>query len=403
MKKIVKYVGLDVHKDSITIAVADEGRNGEVRVYGKIANNFDQIDKVMRKLISKNAQLRCVYEAGPCGYPLYRHLKSKGIDCVVVAPALIPQKSGSRVKNDRRDAKKLATLHRAGELTAVYVPDERDEALRDLVRARGDILKMLRAVKQQINAFLLRYAIDYPGKTKWCKAHLNWLQNIKMPDPSQQIALTEYLDMMASTEARVKRITEQIENFSQSWRLHPVVQALQCLRGVSLISAVTVIAELGDLNRFDKPSQLMAYLGLVPSEHSSGNTVKKGGITKTGNTHVRKALIESAQAYRLPARKSATIRRRQKDQPEQVLDISWKAQLRLCHRYSRLIAKGKKHNVVITAIARELAGFIWAIARSVPVTQLQARVASADLVVKGRDERLSAPLTTRSAPAVGAP
>jgi len=368
MEKIVKYVGLDVHKDSITIAVADGGRSGSVRVYGKIANDHDQIYKVMRKLISQNAQLRCVYEAGPCGYPLYRYLKSKDIDCTVVAPALIPKKSGARVKNDRRDALKLATLHRAGELTAVYVPDEQDEALRDLVRARSDIQKALRAVKQQINAFLLRHAIDYPGKTKWCKAHLNWLYNIKMPHAAQQVALTEYLDTMDATEARVRRLSEQIASFAQSWRFGPVVQALQCLRGVSLISAVTIIAELGDLNRFEKPSQLMAYLGLVPSEHSSGNAIRKGSITKTGNTHVRKALIGSAQAYRLPARRSTTIRKRQQALPEQLVDISWQAQLRLCHRYRRLMGKGKRHNVVITAIARELVGFVWAIARTVPAS-----------------------------------
>ena len=367
MKKIVKYVGLDVHKDSITIAIADEGRNGEVRVYGKIQNDLDQIDKVMRKLISQNGELRCVYEAGPCGYPIYRHLTNKGTDCVVVAPALIPKKSGERVKNDRRDAVKLATLHRAGELTAVYVPDQEDEALRDLVRARGDIQKALRKVKQQINAFLLRHGISFPGKTKWSKAHLNWLATIKMPHPAQQLAFTEYLDALANSEARVDRINKQIVSFCQTWRLRPVVEALQSLRGISLISAVTVVAELGDLTRFDHPAQLMAYLGLVPSEHSTGDKVKKGGITKTGNTHARRALIESAQAYRLPARKSTTIRKRQEGLCQEVLDIAWNAQLRLCSRYRRLIAKGKKHNVVITAIARELAGFIWAIARIVPL------------------------------------
>lgn len=358
---------MDVHKDSITIAIADEGRSGNVRIYGKIANEPDQIDKVMRKLISQNAQLQCVYEAGPCGYPLYRQLTSKGIDCVVVAPALIPKKSGDRVKNDRRDATKLATQHRAGELTAVYVPDQEDEAIRDLVRAREDIQKALRTVKQQINAFLLRCAIIYPGKTKWSKAHFNWLAAIKMTHPAQQIALTEYLDAMASTEARVMRINKQIQDFCPTWRLEPVVKALQSLRGISLISAVTVIAELGDLTRFDNPAKLMAYLGLIPMEHSSGPKIKKGPITKAGNTHVRKALIESAQAYRLPARKSSTIRKRQEGLPEQVVDIAWQAQLRLCHRYRRLMARGKKHNVVITAIARELVGFIWAIARAVPV------------------------------------
>jgi transposase len=284
-----------------------------------------------------------------------------------VAPALIPKKSGERVKNDRRDAVKLATLHRAGELTAVYVPDQEDEALRDLVRARGDIQKALRKVKQQINAFLLRHGISYPGKSKWSKAHHNWLATIKMPHPAQQIAFTEYLDALANSEARIDRINKQIVSFCQTWRLRPVVEALQALRGISLISAVTVVAELGDLTRFDHPAQLMAYLGLVPSEHSTGDKVKKGGITKTGNTHARRALIESAQAYRLPARKSATIRKRQEGLCEDVLDIAWNAQLRLCSRYRRLIAKGKKHNVVITAIARELAGFIWAIARIVPL------------------------------------
>lgn len=367
MYKTVKYVGLDVHKDSITIAIADEGRDGNVRVYGKIANNHDQIDKVVRKLISQNTVLRCVYEAGPCGYAIYRYLKNKGIDCVVVAPALIPKKSGDKIKNDRRDATKLAALHRAGELTVVYVPDEQDEALRDLVRARGDIQKALRSVKQQINSFLLRHAIDYPGKSKWSKAHINWLEDLKMPHPSQQIALTEYLDMMATTEARIGRINQQIEGFSRTWRLGPVVEALQCFRGISLISAVTILAELGDLTRFDHPGKLMAFLGLVPSEHSSGNTIRKGGITKAGNTHVRKTLIESAQAYRLPARKSKTIRKRQKAIADDVVDISWNAQLRLCQRYRRMLARGKKHNVAITAIARELVGFIWDVARKVPL------------------------------------
>lgn len=367
MKKIVKYVGLDVHKDSITIAITDQGRDSEARVYGKIANNLDQIDKVMRKLIAKNAQLHCVYEAGPCGYPLYRHLTNKGIDCAVVAPALIPKKSGDRVKNDRRDAIKLASLHRAGELTAVYVPDQDDEAVRDLVRTRADAQKALRKVKQQINAFLLRHGISYQGKSKWSKAHLTWLTTIKMVHPAQQIALTEYLDAMENNEARVTRITKQLELFCHSWRLRPVVQALQSMRGISFVSAVTIVAELGDLNRFDKPAQLMAYLGLIPSEYSTGNSIKKGGITKTGNTHARRTLIESAQAYRLPARKSVTIRKRQQGVSEEVLSVSWDAQLRLCSRYRSLKAKGKHHNVVITAIARELAGFIWAIVRLVPI------------------------------------
>lgn len=367
MEQIVKYVGLDVHKDSITIAIADQGRDGEVRVYGKIANSFDQIDKVMRKLISQNAQLYCVYEAGPCGYPLYRHLTDKGIDCAVVAPAMIPRKSGDRIKNDRRDAIKLATLHRSGELTPVYVPDQDDEAIRDLVRTRADFQKSLRKVKQRINAFLLRHGVTYPGKTKWSKAHLTWLTTIKMAHAAQQIALTEYLDALENNQNRVTRITQQLKSFCQTWRLRPVVEALQSMRGISFVSAMTIVAELGDLSRFDKPVQLMAYLGLIPSEHSSGPLVKKGGITKTGNGQARRALIESSQAYRLPARKSVSIRKRQQNVSEKVLAVSWKAQLRLCSRYRLLKARGKNHNVVIAAIARELAGFIWAIVRMVPI------------------------------------
>jgi transposase len=367
VKKIVKYVGLDVHKDSITIAIADEGRDGNIRLYGRIRNDLEQINKVMRKLISQNSELRCVYEAGPCGYPIYRHLTSQGINCAVVAPALIPRKAGDRVKNDRRDATNLATLHRSGDLTQVYVPDETDEALRDLVRTRKDISIALRKVKQQINAFVLRQGLGYPGKTKWSKAHLNWLKALKMPHPAQQIALTEYLDAVENHEARIERLEKAISASCPAWRLLPVVEALQALRGVSMLSAVSLIAELGDLTRFDKPAQLMAYMGLVPSEHSSGPTVKRGAITKTGNTHARRALIESAQAYRLPARKSRAIRKRQEGLPEDIREIAWNAQLRLCQRYRRMTARGKNHNLVVTAIARELAGFIWAIARAVPV------------------------------------
>jgi transposase len=250
---------------------------------------------------------------------------------------------------------------------SAYVPDQDDEAIRDLVRTRGDFKNALRKVKQQINAFILRQGISYPGRTKWSKAHLSWLKSIKLSHPAQQIAFTEYLDAMENNEARVTRITKQLESFCQTWRLRPVVQALQSMRGISFVNALTIIAELGDLNRFDKPTQLMAYLGLIPSEHSSGSSIKKGGITKTGNTHARKALIESAQAYRLPARKSVAIRKRQQGVSEEVLSVSWNAQLRLCGRYRSLKARGKNHNVVITAIARELTGFIWAIVRLVPL------------------------------------
>lgn len=366
MKKMVKYVGLDVHKKTIAVSIADEERDGEVRFYGTIPNNMTSLDKILRKITSQNAESRCVYEAGPCGYSIYRHLSKDGIDCSVVAPALIPKKNGERVKTDRRDSETLARLHRAGELTPVYVPDAEDEALRDLLRAREDAQKAQRKAKQQLGAFLLRHNRIYSGKTKWTQAHFNWLAEITMPHPAQQITLQEYIDTVKSCEERVTRITAQVRQQAEQSRQKEVIEALQSLRGVSFIVAATIVGELGCLRRFERPDQLMAYLGLVPSEHSSGEKVKKGPITKTGNSHVRRALIEAAQAYRLPARKSKAILKRQQDVPEGIVQIAWDAQCRLCSRYRRMIAGGKKSNVAKTAIARELTGFIWAIAQEVP-------------------------------------
>ena len=365
MKKIIKNIGLDVHKNSISIGIADDGRDGEVRYYGKIDNNMDQLDKVIRKLISKGAVLRFVYEAGPCGYAIYRYLTRNDMDCVVIAPSKIPQQSGNRLKNDKRDCLSLARLHRAGELTPVYVPTEEDEALRDLVRAREDATHALRTAKQQFGAFLLRHDIIYSGRTKWTKAHFNWLADIAMPHPAQQIVFQEYSDTVTDCSNRVLRLTEQVRQQAKQSRLHELIKALQSMRGISLIIAATIAAELGDLTRFETPGKLMAFLGLIASEYSSGEKVKKGSITKTGNGHVRKALVTAAHAYRFPARKSRAIRKRQEDLPREVIDISWKAQCRLCTRYQYLTAKGKNANITKTAIAREIAAFSWAIAREV--------------------------------------
>ena len=365
MSKITKYVGLDVHKNSIAIAVADHERNSEVRNYGQVENNMDKLNKVFRKLVSDGTELSCVYEAGPCDYHLSRYLTGNGIDCSVIAPSQMPRKSGDRVKTDRRDAITLARLHRAGELTPVYVPELEDKALRDLVRAREDTQKALRKSKQQLGAFLLRHHIIYSGKTMWTSAHFNWLSDISMAHPAQQVTLQEYIDTVDSNAKGVDRLTAQIFDLSDQSRLSPLIKALQAMRGISLIVAATVAAELGDLRRFANPAQMMAYLGLVPSEHSSGEKTRRGGITKTGNGHVRKALIEAAQAYRLPARKSRVIRKRQENLSEDVCRIAWKAQVRLCGRYWQLAAKGKKVNVVKTTIAREIAGFAWAIAQEV--------------------------------------
>jgi transposase len=367
MKQYSTFVGMDVHKNSIEIAIAQRGRNGEVRSYGKINGTLDALDKVVRKLVSKGGRLHFVYEAGPCGYVIYRHLTAKGYDCAVVAPSRIPRKSGDRIKNDRRDACMLARLDRAGELTPVYVPCAEDEAMRDLTRAREDAKEDEKRSKQRLTSFLLRHGLRYPGKTAWSKAHMRWLSDIKMPDPSQQIVLQEYIDTIGECSLRVQRLTDQVRQLLPSWRMFPVVQALQALRGVSLIVATTTVAEVGDLNRFEHPTELMSHLGLVPSEHSSGEKTRRGSITKTGNGHVRRVLVEAAWAYRLPARVSRILLARQEGLSKKVCDISWKAQVRLCSRYRRLWAKGKPKQVVVTAIARELCAFMWAVANEIEI------------------------------------
>lgn len=366
MQYSTKFIGLDVHKNTITIAIADDGRDSDVKLYGTIDNDMTSLDKFIRKQISSGAKLRFVYEAGPTGYGIYRHLTGNGLDCSVVAPSMIPKKSGNRIKNDQRDAITLARLHRSGELTAIYVPDPEDEAIRDLGRAREDAKIATRKSKQRLQSFLLRHSIVYSGKTKWTKAHFNWLGDLKMPHPAQQIALQEYIDAIHECCQRVARLTEQLSDLVKQWRMLPLVLAQQALRGVSLLTAAITVAEVGDLSRFSRPSEVMAYLGLVPSEHSSGATVKRGGITKAGSSHARKALIEAAWTYRFPARVSRHLLKRQEGLAQNILQIAWKAQLRLCARFRRLVAKGKPKQVVTTAIARELAGFMWAIDREVP-------------------------------------
>lgn len=371
MNEYSVYVGLDVHKDTIAVAVAAAGR-GQPQYRGEIANTPTAIKRLIHKLSPDGEVLGVCYEAGPCGYGLYHQLTGMGHDCIVVAPGLIPRKATDRVKTDRRDALSLARLHRAGELTSVWVPGPEQEAMRDLTRAREDLKAMERTARQRLGAFLLRHGHVYTGKSRWTQAHFRWIERIKMPTPVQQIVLTEYVDTVIAAQRRVAALVEQMRGALETWSLRPVVEALMALRGVSLITAMTVLAELGDITRFDSPSQLMAYLGLVPSEHSSGATRHQGGITKTGNSHVRRVLVEAAWAYRFPARKSDTIQRRAERTSDDVQAIAWRAQKRLCARYRHLIGAGKNTPLATTAVARELAGFIWAIACEVPVNAAQA-------------------------------
>jgi transposase len=361
MNKKVHYIGLDVHKETIAVAIAPAG-DTEVRNYGIIGGTLDALDKVIKKLQQPGVELRFVYEAGPCGYVIYRHLEKKGLHCEVVAPSLIPKKASDRVKTDRRDAQQLARLYRAGELTAIYVPDEEDEAVRDLVRARQAAVVDQRKARQRLKGFLLRRGFRYSGKSSWNDAHQRYLARLTMPRSEQQIVFQEYLEAITVETQRLERLSRAMENALPGWKWEPGVRALMSLRGVQTIVAMTLVAEAGDLSRFEDPRQLMAYFGLTPSEHTSSDKRWQGSITKCGNGACRRVLTEAAWQYRLPPKVSPQLRQRQEKQPKAVRDISWKAQQRLHQRYKTLSAHRKKTVVVVTALARELTGFVWAIA-----------------------------------------
>jgi transposase len=357
----ITFVGLDVHKATIAVSVAKGGRDGEVRHLGSLENRPEVVRQLVKRLRRKGQELHLCYEAGPCGYGLHRQLTELGCDCMVVAPALIPRRPGDRVKTDRRDATALATLHRAGELTPVWVPDATHEAMRDLVRARATAAQALTKARQQLQAFLLRHG-RVPAGRHWTRAHRRWLADLRFDHPAQQIVLQDYIGAVEDGETRVRRLMHQIEELVPAWSMAAVVDALQAMRGISLLAAVTLVAEVGDFARFANPRQLMAYLGLVPSESSSGGRTRRGGITKAGNHHARRVLIEGAWTYRFAARVSRGLHARNAEQPKEVRAIAWKAQVRLCGRYRRLAAGGKPKVVVTTAVAREMVGFVWAIA-----------------------------------------
>lgn len=359
------YIGLDVHKDSIAVAVAWDGRS-EPESRGEVANTPKTIGKLIHRLSEEanGGVLLFCYEAGPCGYGIYRQIIATGHDCQVVAPSLIPRKPGERIKTDQRDALKLSRHLRSGDLTAVWVPDEEQEAIRDLTRARDDMKGQERKARQQLNAFVLRHGHAWPsGKTRWTLTHFNWLESIRFKQRYLQIVLQEYIHAVKAATQRVVDMTDQMMQALPRWSLGPIVHSLVALRGIDKIAAMVLLAELGDISRFTSPKQLMAYLGLVPSEHSSGGRRRQGAITLTGNGPARRMLVESAWSYRFQARQTMHLKRKAQNASDEAKAIAWKAQKRLCGRYRTLIQAGKNTKQTTVAIARELTGFIWDIVR----------------------------------------
>ena len=333
------FVGIDVAKLRNAVAIADAGRSGEIRYLGEFDTSPESMTRLIRKLPAKHGKLHFYYEAGPTGYGLYQLITALGHKCMVVAPSLIPRRSGDRVKTNRRDAQSMARLLRAGELTVVWVPDETHEAMRDLVRTRAMAVEDYRRKRQHVSAFLLRHGRSYDGKTSWCGRHRRWLEGQTFPHPAQRLAYQEMLNAVQATVERLDRLEAALIELVPTWTMAPVVAAFQATRGVQVITAVTIVAEAGDLRRFDHPRQLMAFLGLVPSERSTGETRRQGGITKTGKSSARKVLVEAAWTYCHSASLGVDHQRRQKDLPEPVRDIAWKAHTRLCARFRPLIAK----------------------------------------------------------------
>lgn len=357
----VCFVGLDVHKDSITVAVAEHGRQA-ARVVATVPHEMKALSKVLSQL-GPRPFVYCCYEAGPTGYGLARQLHAAGWACDVIAPSLIPKRSGDRIKTDRRDAVRLAESHRSGDLVAVFIPDETTEAIRDLERAREDAKNAERVARHQLSKFLLRQGRRYPGKTAWNDAHRAWIAKQEFAEPAQRYVLSDGLAAVEAASLRVAQLTARLRELTQTWRLAPLVKALQSLRGVEFVTAVTLAAEVGDFRRFAKAGDFMGYVGLIPTEHTSGPQRRGGPITKTGNGHVRRLLVEAAWHYRRKPRLSKALRERSVGISPAVCAIAWKAQSRLHNRLHRLTGRGKNSAEAVTAVARELAGFVWAIAR----------------------------------------
>ena len=366
MKAITLYIGLDVHKDSITIAIAEPDRNGEIRIFGTITNDLQALEKAINRIRKAHPGtiLEVAYEAGPCGFVIARRLKQLKISCLVAAPSLIPKQPGSPFKTDKRDACGLARLLRAGDLIAVYVPEPTDEAIRDLCRARTDAVDDLRRCRHRLKGFLLRHGYRYQGKANWSQPHMRYLRELVLPHPAMKTILEEYLQGIDAAQARVERIEASMLHLLETWRLKPAVEALMAFRGFQLVAAMITVSELGDIHRFKHPRQLMTYLGLVPTESTSGPHQRLGHISRCGNSHQRWLLSECAEHYALPPKISKELSRRQEGQSEEVRALSWKAQNRLHLRFMKLLGRRLQRNKAKIAIARELCGFVWAVLRT---------------------------------------
>jgi len=361
-------VGLDVHKDAIAVAYVAQDHGAEVTDLGTIGTRQADLDHLVRTLPSTAPHLVFVYEAGPCGYWLDRDLSKTGYTCWVVAPSRIPKKAGDRVHTDRRDAVQLARLMCSGDLTPVAVPTVDDEAIRDLTRAREAAINALKAAKFRLKAFLLRHDMRSTGRATWSPAHRRWLSEVVCPMPAPPIVFQADVRAVTEHTERLQRLAQALHEPVKTWRLNPVGEALPALRGVQFPVAVTMVAELGDLTRFDNPRQLMKFLGLIPAESSPGERRRQGSITKAGHTHARRVRVEGAWASRYPATVRRHAQLRLEQPPQAIQNLGWKAHVRLCKRDRRVMARGTHANQVVVAIARELMGCMWAMATQVPLT-----------------------------------
>lgn len=362
------YIGIDTHKATNQLAHAFEGRDKPEnigRVSADLNGTVDAIRRFQKKHDLKKDQLHICYEAGPTGFVLARRLIKLGYDCIVVAPSKIPTASGDKIKTDKRDARKLARLHRAGELTAVHVPDVADEAIRDVCRARTDAVNAKVRAKKQLLGFLLRNGYHYKGKANWTEAHMRYLRELVLPTPAQKIVLEEYLQMIDAAVKQVMRYEEQMLELLKSWQRRPLVEAVMGFKGFKEVAAMVIVSEIGDFKRFKHPKQLMGYLGLTPSEESSGGKRRQGSITKCGNGHARWMLVECAGHYQAPPKISKALSKRQEGLDREIREVAWHAQHRLNKRWIKLMFRNVHFNKIRVAIARELSSYIWDVAQLV--------------------------------------